>query len=137
MFTIKSLVNHYASFADNAPGGRDRLHRSVGRLERTPLEEEKFQRDLQSFRRTNIGCIVALVLIFIALIVSTGFLIHANIGNGAVVASTFAGFGTLTGALTTFILALFRVKGQADMLRLLSQNLDPATVQTILNILAK
>jgi hypothetical protein len=139
MFRLQSLLQRYARQPVTIKGGADDLQQPAqpAAPAAAPLNKEDFRRDLEGLMRTNTLSIVLVVIMIVVSFGATLVMIHQYATNASAVATLFVGFGALTAALTTAIFAMFKVKTHSDMLRILSKQLDSASLQTVIDIFAK
>src|SRR3954447_26878382 len=135
--SLDSVLKRHARAIHAVPAGADELGERPPVPTAALFNADAFRRDLDALRRTNLWNIVAIVAIVIVLGVIVGILINQNLGNPAVVTSLFVGFGTIAVGLTTVVGTMFKILGQSQFLRILSNHLDGQTAQTMVDILSK
>jgi hypothetical protein len=145
MLRLTPLLQKYARKPATIQGGADELQ--IERLAqptaapvaalRPVLDKEAFRGDLKGLMRTNTIAITLVAVVIVVAFVATLLMIRQYATNASAVATLFVGFGALTTALTSAILAMFKVKAQSDLLRILSGNLDAASFQTVIDVLSK
>ena len=136
MLSMNELLTKYARTPASVEGGSDELA-AAPPPPAVVLDKEHFRQDLQRLRRTNTISIGTLAAVIAVAFVITLLLINKYTSNATAVASLFGGFGALTVGMTTAIMAAFKVKAQSDILDILSRNLESASFQTIVDVLAK
>lgn len=139
MFRLDSLLRKYARKPATIKGGADELQAppAVTVPVAPPLNKEEFRHDLDGLVRTNTFSIALVTIVIVLAFGATLLMIRQYATNASAVATLFVGFGALTAALTTAIFAMFKVKAHSDMLRILAKHLDSASLQTVIDIVAK
>jgi hypothetical protein len=139
MLRLHPLLQKYARKPATIQGGSDELQQATtsAAAPRAVLNKDEFRADLEGLMRMNTVSIVLVAVVILIAFVSTLLMIRQYATNASAVATLFVGFGALTTALTTAILAMFKVKAQSDLLRILSRNLESASFQTVIDLLAK
>jgi hypothetical protein len=140
MLRLNPLLQKYARRPATIQGGSDELQAQPATAATAPrvfVNKDEFRADLEGLMRTNTVSIALVAIVIVIAFIATLLMIRQYATNASAVATLFVGFGALTTALTGAILAMFKVKAQSDVLRILSRNLDSASFQTVIDLLAK
>lgn len=138
MFSLDSILRAHATPITSIEAGSDQLRKGKRTGEgRKIIDKEQFRKQLASLRSTNSWCVAALTAMIVMVLLTTMFLVSTHLNDAPLVMSLFVGFATVTAGLSGVILAMFKVLQRSRVLYILSESLDGASLQTVVDVLAE